>query len=183
MTYQTIVVVPASTEPVDVLEAKAQLRIESSFTLDDTYIESLISTARDRAEKFCNRFFTEQTVTILFDDPIPVSEIKLPYSNLVSVDSVQAVVDNTLITIDPSQYYADTLRQRITNVGSWPSADNYRVTVTTQAPAELSGVKQAMLMMVSDMYGFRDESVIGTSVVSNPAVKALLYPYREGLSI
>ena len=63
MTYQTIVVVPASTEPVDTLEAKAQLRIEYSFTLDDAYIESLISAARDRAEKFCNRFFTEQTVT------------------------------------------------------------------------------------------------------------------------
>jgi len=55
--YKTIVTVPASFEPVTLAEAKAQLRIEDGFTLDDDYIQGLISAARDRVEQYCNRFF------------------------------------------------------------------------------------------------------------------------------
>jgi len=181
--FKTVVVAAATAEPVTLVEAKEQLRLEPSFTLDDAYISSLISAARDRAESYCNRFFTEQVIKIVFDDGLPESEIVLPYPNLQSVDSLQYVKDGALITIDAADYYADLDRQLITAAGSWPSADNYRLTVTTGAPSEISGVKQAMLLMITDMYELRTETVAGTSLANNPALQALLYPYRENLGI
>lgn len=183
MTYKTIAVVAAVDEPVTLNDGKSQLRIEDSFTLDDAYISSLISVARDRAENYCNRFFTEQVIKIIFDEDLPQSEIALPYPNLKSVDSLQYVQDGVLTTIDSSYYYVDLDRQRITVIGSWPVADNYRMVVTTGAPVELGGVKQAMMLMVTDMYELRTETVLGVSIAINPAVHALLYPYRENLGI
>ena len=183
MNYKTIVVTPAVDEPVSLGEAKDQLRLEPSFTLDDSYVSSLISVARDRAENYCNRFFTEQVIKIIFDQDLPQSEIVLPYPNLQSIDSLQYVQGNALLTIDPAEYYVDLDRQRITATGSWPVADNYRITATTGEPVELGGVKQAMLLMVNDMYELRTETAVGVSLANNPALQALLYPYRENLGI
>mgnify|MGYP001557215782 CR=1 FL=1 len=179
--HKTIVTIPATVEPVTLAEAKAQLRLEDSFTLDDAFINDLISAARDRVESYCNRFFTEQSILISWDEPFPVGEIDLPYPDLAAVTSVQYVADNTLNTVDPADYYVDLVRQKIT--GTFPTADNYRVSATTSAPTELSGVKQAILMIVTDLYELRTESVVASSVTNNPAVKAQLYPYRVNLGI
>ena len=181
--YKTVVITPASVEPVTLAEAKAQLRLEPSFTLDDSYIADLISAARDRVESYCNRFFTQQTVTVLFDENMPVAEMQIPYPNIQSVDSVQYVQDATLTTLPTADYYVDTLRQKITNIGNWPTVDNYRMTLTTSAPLELSGVKQAILMIVTDLYELRAEHVVGASIAVNKAVEMKLYPYRENLGI
>lgn len=179
--YKTVVVTAATVEPVTLAEAKEQLRLNATFTVDDTYIGELISAARDRVEQYCNRFFTSQVVTIVFDEDMPVGEIDIPYPDLVSVNSIQYVANNVLETVAPADYYVDLVRQKIT--GSFPTADNYRMTVATGAPLELSGVKQAILMIVTDMYETRTEVILGTLVQGNPAVKALLYPYRENLGI
>jgi len=179
--YKTIVTVPASFEPVTLAEAKAQLRIEDGFTLDDDYIQGLISAARDRVEQYCNRFFTAQTITMVWNEPMPLGVISIPYPDLTAVTAIQYVEDGSLNTVDPADYYVDLIAQKIT--GSFPTADNYRITATTSAPAEISGVKQAILMIVTDLYELRTETAVGVSLADNPAVKAMLYPYRENLGI
>ena len=63
------------------------------------------------------------------------------------------------------------------------SASNLRVEIESRAPVEFEGAKQAMLMALADMYELRTTSVIGASVAENPAVKALLAPYRVSLGI
>lgn len=183
--FETIVITPASDEPVSLAEAKAQLRLEPDFTLDDAYIQALISAARDRAEKYCNRFFTEQIVRVIYNDPLPMGEIVLPYPDLQSVDALQYGKNSTIETIDAADYFVDLERQRIILTGAVPVTDNYRLTLTTDAPKELSGVKQAILMMVADLYELRTEStlVAGATVTNNPALKAMLYPYREWMGI
>jgi hypothetical protein len=56
MRYDVITVTPPTVEPITLDEAKAQLRLTSGFTADDPYITSLIPVARDRSEKYCNRY-------------------------------------------------------------------------------------------------------------------------------
>lgn len=182
--YKTVVKSAANQEPVTLQDAKAQLRVES--TVDDTYISALISGARDRIEGFCNRYFTEQSIDIIFYRSFPSGDILLPYPDLQSVDSVKYTdSDNVLQTVDPGDYTVDLDLQIIyTPDSGWPSDScSFRVSVTTGAPEELGGVKSAILMVVTDLYETRTESVIAASVSDNPAVNSLLYQYRESLGI
>ncbi len=52
-------------EPVTLEEAKLQLRVD--FTADDSLITSLITTARQAAELYCERVFNDQTWELFFD--------------------------------------------------------------------------------------------------------------------
>lgn len=185
MLYKTIVRVAATTEPVTLSEAKAQLRVDDDFTLDDDLINALIMGARDRVENYCNRFFTTQQVTVIYEGALPLGDIRLPYPDLASVESVQYTdSDNALQTVDPGDYAVNLDEQYISPVTSWEGgAKSYRVNMTTGAPVSLDPVKQAILMIVADLYETRTESVLGVTVANNPAVVALLYPYRVNLGI
>lgn len=182
--YKAVVTVAATVEPVTLSEAKAQLRIEDSFTLDDTYINDRISSARKSIEEYCNRFFAAQQVAIVVDGDFPAGDIDLPYPDLASVDSITYIDDdNTLQTVSASEYSADLLNQKVYLVGSWPSqAKSYRINVTTAAPLDIEAAKAAILMRVADEYEHRTENVT-VKLDSNPAIMALLYPYRVNLGI
>ena len=181
----TILRVAPTTEPISLDEAKEQLRLESGFVLDDTYISGLIAAARDRAEKFCNRFFTEQQVTLVESGPFPPRTIDLPYPDLQTVDAVKYVdTDQTEQTVTPGDYSFDSDTGQLTAVDGWPSgAETIKIDVTTGAPVEFKGVKIAMLLMISDTYETRSEHIVGTTVATNPAVMANIYPYRWNLGI
>lgn len=183
MKYKTIVVTPASTEPVVLAEACSQLRINIGD--DDDHVNMLISMARDKAESYCNRYFTEQVIKIVFFGAFPQSGLDIPFPDLASVDSIKYIdADNAEITLDPGDYsfFADS--QVIYPTSTFPGdAKSYTVTVTTGAPAELNGVKAAILMMMTDLYELRTESVVGFSVSENPAVANMLWPYRVNLGV
>lgn len=180
--YKTIVVAPAILEPVTLTEAVSQLRIEQGF--DDAKVTSLISVARDKAERYCNRYFTEQTVKIVYSGGFG-SEICLPFPDLISVESITYLdSENAEQTINSADYSAFFDQQVIYPASEFPTdAKSYTVTVITGAPAEMSSAKIAMLMYLTDLYELREESVIGASVANNPAVAASLYPYRVNLGV
>lgn len=184
--YKTQILVAATTEPVTLDEAKEQLRIDSAFTLDDSLLSAYISAARDRCENYCNRYFTTQQILTVFYSSFPNAgaAIELPYSDLTSVDQISYTdSDNQIVNIDGADYSEDLIKQVIYPTDSWPvDASSYRITMTTNAPVELSGVKQAILMMVADMYEHREENM-STQLYMNPAVQAMLYPYRNNLGI
>lgn len=178
----TVIAAPVS-EPLTLDEAKAQLRLTSGFTADDTYITALIKVARDHAEKYCNRFFTEQTIALNYSGGVP-DVIELPFPDLASVSSFKYYdSEGAEQTIDPSGYSLDSERQIITVTSPPSGSAGYRVELVTGAPVEFEGAKQAMLMTLTDLYELRTESVIGAPVAENPAVKALYYPYRVNLGI
>ena len=164
-----IILTAPSVEPITLDEAKAQLRIELDFTFDDDYLNSLISVARDRCQNYCNQFFTVQDIALV---GIAVSQI-LPYPNL-TITSVE--VDG--VTTTEFTYDEDT-QLFLLNV----TGDKLKIFATTGAPAEFAGVEQGIKMIVTDMYEIRAESVVGVSVTENPALKALLYPYRLSLGV
>lgn len=180
--YKTITVTPAVAEPVTFSEALNQLRVESGF--DDDHIASLISIARDKAERYCNRFFTEQVLKIVYTEPLS-GVINIPYPDVASVDEITYLDSNNQIqTIPSADYFFNSDYQQVFPVSSFPyGVSRYSVTVTTGAPAEMGAVKIAILMLLTDLYELRTESVTGVSVASNPAVVASLYPYRVNIGV
>lgn len=183
MRFETITLVAPLVEPVTLDQAKDQLRLTTLQTFDDDYITSLIPVARDRAEKYCNRFFTEQQARLVIYDGWGASSLVLPVPDVASVDSIFYVdsegteTEITGFSFDSDTctvYFGSTLPQ---------GASALKVNITTGSPVAFQGVIQSILMIITDMYELRTESVIGASVAENPAVKALLYPYRFNLGI
>ena len=181
--HKTIVVTPPRSEPVSLNEAKKQLRVTACN--DDEHISNLIKVSRDRVEKFCNRFFTTQTVDIVYDSSLPDKYICLPYPDLESVEQlsyydsygVEGVIPNT-------DYTFNSETQRITASTSFPvDAISFRVRVVTGAPADFQGAKIAMLMTIADLFDLRVESVVGFSVSNNPAAVNNMWPYRVELGV
>lgn len=181
MKYQVDVITPPTAEPVTLAEAKEQLRIEASFTEEDDLIAALISTAREYCEAFCNRFFTEQTIIIRFSGSIP-SSLNIPFRGL-SVAGCSYIDENKT---EQSYPLASLFLDPNTNTAYFDevkSAKSYNITFTTSAPTDLSRVKDAIKMIVADMYEHRTEQTEGVKLEENKAVKARLYALRDGLGI
>jgi len=176
-----IIVTPPVSEPITLAEAKEQLRIESAFTIDDDYINALIKAARDRCEKYCNQFFTVQDIQLVQSGQAE-GVVELPYPGL-SISSITYIdQDYNTQTIDPSDYFFDQSSQTLTFLSEFNSI-SFIISAATSAPSEFEGVLQAMKMIITDMYELRTETVVGASLADNPAVKALLYPYRVELGL
>lgn len=95
-----------ATEPVTVSELKTHLRIDS--TTEDTYLSTLIQTAREDCEQFQNRAYITQTWERVLDT-WPRFPFRLPMPPLVSVTRID--YHDTLdveITWAASNYYVDT---------------------------------------------------------------------------
>jgi hypothetical protein len=178
---KTIVLVAPTVEPITLLEAKAQLRIESAFTEDDDYINALISVSRDRCENYCNQFFTVQSIKMLFEGALPVIGT-FPFPGLTVTSITYTDKDNVLQTLAPADYIVDAVNQTITFTQGYDSI-NYQVLATTTVPVQVVGVQQGIKLMITDMYELRSETVVGVSITENPAVKAILYPYRLSLGL
>jgi uncharacterized phiE125 gp8 family phage protein len=178
---KTVIVSAPVSEPITLSEAKEQLRIEDSFTEDDSYISALISVARDRCENYCNEFFTAQDIKILYQGTIPTI-VNLPYAGLTVTSVTYTDSDNAQQAVSPASYIVDSTNQTITFTDSF-NAINYQILATTSAPAQIVGVQQAIKIIITDMYELRTESVVGVSIAKNPALETILYPYRENLGI
>ena len=120
---------PPSAEPVTLAEAKQQARIDSSA--DDALITSLITAARQWAEKYTGRAFITQTWQLTLDmipgasgkwwdgerqGPVTglddVNYISLPRAPLQSVTSVTYFDNTDTPTVwPPSNYFVDTVRE------------------------------------------------------------------------
>ncbi len=89
-------------EPIDLLEAKAHLRVTS--TDEDALIQALIAATREHVETWTRRALIRQTRSHRLDR-FPAGDIVLPVSPLRSVDGI-TYVDTAGVTqtLDPSRY-------------------------------------------------------------------------------
>ncbi len=195
-------ITPPASEPITLAEAKDHLRLESD--LDDAYVEVLISAARSHVEQACWRAMVTQTFDLVLDGfrgedlagaPMPCRPyLELPRGNLGEIVSViyidAAGAEQTLST---SAYEVDTVsrpgRIRLAIGQEWPSTqspkwDAVRIQYTVgwdfvaevwQGPTPL---RQAMLLLISQMYEHRTPEVFGSTSQIQFAVDSLLRPYR-----
>lgn len=181
------VVTAPDAEPVTLDEAKAHLRIDGDD--DKEYISALITAARTHAERHCWRGFVEQTLELVLEQFPCGDSIELVGGNLESVTSVTYVDDDGASqTLATSEYVTDTVsepgRLLLAYDKSWPStraqwdAVKVRYVVGWDVDEVPQPIKQAVLLLVSQMFEHRTPEVFGQVSSVSFAVDALLAPYR-----
>jgi uncharacterized phiE125 gp8 family phage protein len=175
-------------EPVSTATAKLFLRVDIAD--DDTLIGGLITAARQYAENYCQRSFAVKTYRA--DLPYFMDNVHLPNGPVISIDSVKywdtesPSVLQTWATGNYALNY-DTFERNdgVSFEDVYPRTDAVQITYTAgyQDGSPLANdcpqaVIQAILLMVGDMYEYR-EAKVANAVSSNPTVHALLNPYRE----
>jgi len=192
MSSYQITVQPA-TEPITTAEAKAHLRVD--FSDEDTYIDTLISTARKYCEQYCNRVFITQTWRQ--NEDCFMNPIRLKVNPVVSLTSLKYYDTNETqqtLTDSSANFQKDfnsdvaKIHEGLTN--AFPSiGDTINpieiITVCGYGAASdvPEDIKHAIKLMVSHLYENREmvNVVIGglaMQIEMPNVVKNLLNPYR-----
>lgn len=192
---QSLKLVTAPTvEPVTLIEAKQHLRVTDDA--DNAYITNLIVAARQAVESgeswSLERSLINTTWRLTLDGfSARVSVIELPRPPVSSITSIlyddSANVEQTLLA---SRYklIADAEPARVMPVynDEWPDAIDYpgsvRITYVAgygaTAASVPQAVKQAILLLVGDMFENRESILTGTISGVLPTIRALLNPYQ-----
>jgi len=117
------VITKPTVEPVTVDDVKLHSRIDSD--IEDTLIQSWITSAREQAEGFQRRAYLQQTLELSFDY-FPKLPLSLSMSPVISVDSIKYYdYQNAEISIDLTDFIIDLDSEpaRIAHAygKSWPS--------------------------------------------------------------
>lgn len=175
-----IVTTAATVEPVTLAEAKAHLRVTDSSS--DTLIGALITAAREAVEQNTGRALAAAEYRHASEEEI-ASLNRLPLWPVDSVSEVSyADADGARVVIDPADYVVDGDRATVALV---PPTDGTRLSVVFAVDPSNTPValKQAILLLIGDMFANSEATITGESVAHNPAVDRLLGPYRVNLGV
>lgn len=183
-----------TTEVLTTAEAKMQLRVDHND--EDGFIDSLIVAAREFVETaVLSRALITQTLELYLDQWPEAGRIALPRPPVQSVTSVTYVLDTGVEqTLSSSLYFLNSARQPgavVLNEGeSWPSETlrpeaAVKVTYVAgygNAAADVPmPIRQAILLIVGDLYENRENTLIDQGVVVRElpmAASRLLSTYR-----
>jgi uncharacterized phiE125 gp8 family phage protein len=186
------VVVITPPEPIlEPADARVQLRLDGAA--DDAFLTLAISAATasiDGPTGWLGRAIGRQTLEARLNDftgeDCPGDGITLPFPPIHEISSVKYTDSNGAEQTVAGANYRLEGRQLIAAYGvSWPTARNEAGAVRVQFLAGYDPVpdpiKQAVLIMVGDLYRFRDSVAVGTIATSVPhsaTVENLLAPFR-----
>lgn len=189
------VVVPPSTEPITLAQAKAQLRLEES--IDDTQVETMIKGARSHVEMACGRALLLQTMELVAAGFVDENGCPLRLAGGHLADDPQAVVtyldtDGVEQTLASGFYVssgsaadAGPGRLHLMPGSSWPAvasrvdAVRVRFRVGWATPEEVpQDLRHAVLLMISHMYEHRTPVAAGGASELPLGFDALLNPHR-----
>ena len=195
MSFSLALVTAPASEPLTRTEAKLHLRVDSSFTDDDSLIDALITAARQHVESHTRRALVTQTWDLFLDAFPAGNEICVPLPTLQSVTSLKYTDSAGAVTTwSTSNYIVDTAHAPGRIVPAYgvywpvftPSPSNpvaVRFVAGYGAAAAVpEAIKAALELLIGHWYENR-EAVIGiansTALAPVPlAVEALLAPYR-----
>lgn len=193
ITYKVQRKTDPAVEPIPLTQAKAQLRLEQDFNLDNELIEFYISAARDQAEKYCNRAFALAEFFLLLSRfPANGQPITLPDPLTTEVSTVSYLDESGAEQVVPdTEYTVDTARQQVRPAGFWPTnATSVRVDYAAGPDASASppesppgAVVQGMLLLITDMYELRTSQVTGAVITANPAAAMRLDLHRVEMGV
>lgn len=153
-------------------------------------IMAMIRAAREHAENICSRPFVSATWAVLYDGDLPIEDDALfvPMPGVTAVTSVTyRDPDGASQSIAAEDYTFDAERQLMRPADAWPSGTDLRIAVTAGATGERPSVprpvRQAILMLVADMFENREAFSAGETVTEHPAVRGMLQPYRERMGL
>jgi uncharacterized phiE125 gp8 family phage protein len=164
-------------EPISVTEAKLHCRVDHST--EDAIFTRLIETARIQCEDIARRAFITRTYTAYLDCWPYMTRFELPYPPLIGITSVKYYDDlgSAAVTVSASDYQVDTHsepgRFSLKSTATWPSTtlrdlNGIEIIYTAGYGAAADSVpdryKQAMLLMIGDLYENREGNVIQQGV-------------------
>jgi uncharacterized phiE125 gp8 family phage protein len=176
-----------TSEPITLLEAKTQLRIESDLTDDDVWLTTALTIVREQVEALTNRSIMPQTMELAlakFEDVIELP--RPPYTSLTSItyydeDNASQTLSSALYLVNDFVEPAQVVKE---SAQSYPAVyarpDAIRLTFVAgyaNAAAVPTSMKQAMLMLLTDLYDNRSATTFGGSTVVvrwTPAILNLL---------
>jgi uncharacterized phiE125 gp8 family phage protein len=166
-TMSLFLTTPPAVEPLSLAEAKAHLRVPHAD--DDTYISTLIVSARRKVERQTGLRLITQGWSQFLDCWPPLGILELGLSPVASVSDIIVYGDtDTPATIDPAHYFLDATSSPprvVFRAGRNPSPPGRRakgIEIRMTAGFGLSAdvpweLKQAMLIMVADAFAHRGD--------------------------
>lgn len=177
--------------PVSVAEAKTHLRIDSSFTADDTYIETLISVATFAAENYMNLWIMQQSWYLDIDSFPDYFNLLRGQNDDLTINSITyADTANANQTLAASNYFGDGSMKpariyfapdaTIPSTYDKPNAVVVDFTAGNRNASDVPApIRQAILLTIGRYYEIRQDVVTGTIATAIPkTVEFLLEPYR-----
>lgn len=162
--------------------AKLQLRIEDSYTAEDDLLDIYIQAAIEAAENYINGAIQAKTLVLKLDT--------MPTSLVIGTHPVRSITsityydtDNNSQTLATADYYLKAAGDKESTIifdetyNTYERSDAVTVTLAVGYASEATvptAVKQALLLLISDMYERREDrsQIIGTTSEN------LLRPYR-----
>jgi len=182
----------AAIKPLSIDEVKNHLVIENDFNDDDELIDIMIDTAVNYVENYTRRALLTQTITAKYDGFEPCFELERPIlQSVISISYVDTAGDTQVV--DSAEYTVDitsTPARILPSYGySWPTTRNVVNAVTivyvagyTAANLVPKQIRQALLLLIGDMYENRENTVVGVAIKEQQfSVKHLLGPYVVAL--
>lgn len=180
---------PAS-EPLTLSEAKAQLRIEASYTDDDALISMLIAAAREKFEAETGRALVERDVTVYYDEWPTDDTLALPIYPLAGTSWVRYTDEQgDTQTIDADDYTVDGVGQmpRIQlkpdilapAVGKYPNA--VQVLYVAGSSSVPASAKQSMLLALTMLYERREDMNLKDLAAGIRSMHWLAFNHRANL--
>jgi len=186
MTVTTVTITPdTEINVLSLADAKLQLRLEDSYTEEDSLIESYIKSAVSNVENYLNGHIQPKELVISFSsftdyefDTYPISSISVAYYKANETDltdlpvtdwhTVSANPKHTVIVIDKVPY----------NVAERPDAVVITANIGYTDPETIPApIIQAIKLQVSDMFERREDRA-GIAVKVS---QTLLRPFRNYL--
>ena len=176
-----------ATKVVSVTDIKAQLRIDSSD--EDTLLGYYIDAATDMAENYCNRHFITHQYKLYFNEQVQTASLIFPNCTLeetgsnkpinwvdangAAQSSDKAYIDafsNPSLAYLSSDFPGTTLKDNAANTFYFWFNTGYG-TASSDVP---EAIKQAIKLIVADMYYFREDRKRQFPMAS----QILLQPYK-----
>ena len=161
-------------------EAKNHLKIDVDCNTDDDLILSLIETAHEVAEKYCDIYIGSQTVAMLMDR-LGASIyglyylLEVPKYPINSITKVEYKDENgEYQTLESTKYEVDIVSNpaRIyfyeTPVYSYNYLNNLKITFNAGYTELPYAIKAAMMMIIGHLYENRQDVVTGTIATEIP---------------
>lgn len=192
--YNLQVTVDATETPVTLAEAKAFMRVTSSY--EDDLITALIVSATSTLEAFTSRSFVSKTYQMDIDRILVVPHsypfVSLPRSPLDSVTSFQGLQSDSYVDVSYNTKLESGFPRLVIDDENIYNLDDVvyplrAIFVAGYGDADdvPQSIKQAIMMQVGFMYSNRGECCSDASNITPGTVQALLMPYqlRETFSV
>ena len=179
-----------TTEPITIDEAVAHLRIDSPDSTETALLSAMISAARDRAERYCNRAWA-QADFIETLNTFPSGGIQLTDPGVVSVSRIDYLdSDGTVGTIAGSSLTLDDDLGVVDYGVEWPTGATRVKVFYTAGPDAGASVPElpppaviiAIKLILTDMYEHRGAQQ-WQSIYPNNTAEQFLHMYRVGLGV